>query len=53
MKDHSEIKEEDKIININCNMGNLISFEQKIEKKINELNYLMNKKEDDLKNIIN
>ena len=34
-------------------MDNLISFQKKINKQIKELNFYINKKEDDLKNIIN
>ena len=37
----------------NYNVDNLISLEHRIDKKINELTYYMNKKEDDLKNLIN
>ena len=56
MKVNSEINEEDKFKKHhkeNYYMDNLISLEQKIDKKINELTYYMNKKEDDLKNLIN
>ena len=53
IKAHSVLSEEDKFTDEGFGKDNYIFFEQKINKQINELNYFMNKKEDDLKNIIN
>ena len=52
MKTHFELNKEDKFTVVGFDINNYISFEQKIKKQINELSYFMNKKEDDLKNII-